>query len=158
VAPSGKLPVTFYKNIDQIPDYENYDMKGRTYRYFDGEPLFPFGHGLSYTTFAYGDARVKKGKLEIPVTNTGNCDADEVVQLYVRRPDDAEGPLKTLRGFRRVSVPAGLTVTVSFPLNAETFLSWSPEAGDMVPTKGNWELLYGGSSANAALKRVAYKY
>jgi len=158
VAPSGKLPVTFYKNIDQIPDYENYDMKGRTYRYFDGEPLFPFGHGLSYTTFAYGDARVKKGKLEIPVTNTGNCDADEVVQLYVRRPDDAEGPLKTLRGFRRVSVPAGQTVTVSFPLNAETFLSWSPEAGDMVPTKGNWELLYGGSSANAALKRVAYKY
>ena len=158
VAPSGKLPVTFYKNIGQVPDYENYDMKGRTYRYFDGEPLFPFGHGLSYTTFSYGEARVKKGKLEIPVTNTGSCDADEVVQLYVRRPADVEGPLKSLRGFRRVSIPAGQTVTVSFPLTAETFLSWSPEAGDMVPMKGQWELLYGGSSADTALKHLNYTY
>ena len=101
---------------------------------------------------------MKKGKLEVPVTNTGGCDADEVVQLYVRRPADAEGPLKSLRGFRRVSIPAGQTVTVSFPLNAETFLSWSPEAGDMVPMKGQWELLVGGSSADQALQRVAYTY
>ena len=158
VAPSGKLPVTFYQNIEQVPDYENYDMQGRTYRYFNGEPLFPFGYGLSYTTFTYGEARVKKGKLEVPVTNTGSRDADEVVQLYVRRPADAEGPLKSLRGFRRVSIPAGQTVTVSFPLNAETFLSWSPEAGDMVPMKGQWELLVGGSSADQALQRVAYTY
>ena len=133
-------------------------MKGRTYRYFDGDPLFPFGYGLSYTTFEYGQARIGKGRLEIPVTNTGECDADEVVQLYVRRPADADGPLKTLRGFRRVSIPAGKTVTVAFPLSAETFLSWSPEAGDMVPAKGDWELLYGGSSADRDLQKIPYRY
>jgi Beta-glucosidase-related glycosidases len=158
VAPSGKLPVTFYRSIDQVPDYEDYAMRGRTYRYFAGEPLFPFGYGLSYTTFSYGEARVKRGVLEIPVTNTGTCDADEVVQLYVRRPADNEGPLKSLRGFRRVHIPAGATVKVSFPLTAETFLSWSPEAGDMVPMKGEWQLLYGGSSADASLKQLNYKY
>ena len=158
VAPSGKLPVTFYRNIDQIPDYEDYAMKGRTYRYFAGEPLFPFGYGLSYTTFAYGEARIRKGKLEIPVTNTGACEADEVVQLYVRRPADAEGPLKSLRGFRRITIPAGATVTVTLPLTAETFLAWSPEQGDMVPMRGEWELLYGGSSADAALKTIQYNY
>ncbi len=158
VAPSGKLPVTFYRNIDQVPDYEDYAMRGRTYRYFAGEPLFPFGYGLSYTTFSYGDARVKRGVLEVPVTNTGTRDADEVIQLYVRRPADSEGPLKSLRGFRRVHIPAGATVKVSFPLTAETFLSWSPEAGDMVPMKGEWQLLYGGSSADASLKQLNYKY
>jgi len=156
--PSGKLPVTFYRNIGQIPDYEDYEMKGRTYRYFDGDPLFPFGHGLSYTTFEYGDARVKKGRLSIPVTNTGAQDADEVVQLYVRRSNDTEGPLKSLRGFRRVHVPAGMTVHVEFPLNGDTFLGWSPEAGDMVPLKGTWQLLYGGSSADQDLKRMDYTY
>ena len=158
VAPSGKLPVTFYRNIKQVPDYEDYAMKGRTYRYFKGSPLFPFGHGLSYTTFAYGDARVRRGILEVPVTNTGSRDADEVVQLYVRRPADAEGPLKSLRGFRRVTVPAGKTVTVQFPLISETFLSWSPEKGDMTPAKGEWVLYYGGSSADEALKTLNYKY
>ena len=158
VAPSGKLPVTFYRNIGQVPDYEDYTMKGRTYRYFEGNPLFPFGHGLSYTTFEYGQARVRKGVLEIPVTNTGACDADEVVQLYVRRPDDAKGPLKSLRGFRRVTVPAGKTVKVQFPLLSETFLSWSPEKGDMAPAKGEWVLYYGGSSADEALKQMKYTY
>ena len=158
VAPSGKLPVTFYRNIEQVPDFEDYDMKGRTYRYFDGDPLFPFGYGLSYTTFEYGDARIRKGSLEIPVTNTGDCDATEVVQLYVRRPAEVEGPLKSLRGFQRVTIPAGETVTVKFRLTADTFLNWSPEAGDMVPLKGRWELLYGGSSADAALKQLTYNY
>lgn len=158
VVPSGKLPVTFYRSIEQVPDYENYDMQGRTYRYFKGEALFPFGYGLSYTHFAYGAPRVNGSVLEVPVTNDGACDADEVVQLYVRQPADAEGPLKSLRGFRRVHIPAGATVTVSFPLTAETFLGWSPEAGDMVSVKGAWELLVGGSSADQALQRVAYTY
>jgi len=158
VAPSGKLPVTFYRNIAQVPDYEDYSMKGRTYRYFEGSPLFPFGHGLSYTTFEYGQARVRNAMLEIPVTNTGDRDADEVVQLYVRRPDDPKGPLKSLRSFQRVTIPAGKTVTVKLPLISETFLSWSPEKGDMVPMKGEWVLLYGGSSADEALKQLNYKY
>ena len=92
--PAGRLPVTFYKNVSQLPDYEDYSMKGRTYRYFEGTPLFPFGHGLSYTTFAYGKAEVKDGCLLVPVTNTGSMDGDEVVQLYLNRPDDANGPLE----------------------------------------------------------------
>ena len=156
VAPSGKLPLTFYKSIDQLPDFEDYSMTGRTYRYFQGEPLYPFGFGLSYTTFEYGEARVKGKSLIIPVTNTGNVNATEVVQLYVRKADDAEGPLKTLRGFTRVPIAAGQTVEVSLPLNEETFLAWSEEKQNMVPIKGTWELLYGGNSHD--VKSLTYQY
>ena len=156
VSPSGKLPVTFYKNAEQLPPFDDYAMKGRTYRYFEGEPLFPFGFGLSYTTFEYGEASVKGEKLIVPVTNTGSVDAQEVVQLYVHNPADAEGPLKSLRGFKRVSVPAGETVQVAFGLTPETFLSWSEEAQDMVPEKGKWELLYGGNSHD--LKSLEYNF
>ena len=158
VNPSGKLPVTFYKGIDQLPDFEDYAMKGRTYRYFEGVPLFPFGYGLSYTSVEYGEAQLKKGALEIPVINTGDRDAVEVVQLYTRRVGDTEGPLKSLRGFQRVLVPAGETVRVTFPLTDEVFLSWSEEADDMVPVKGEWELLYGGNSSDPALQTIAFRY
>ena len=155
VSPSGKLPLTFYKDVDQLPDFEDYAMKGRTYRYFEGEPLFPFGFGLSYTTFEYGPARVRGRKLVVPVTNAGSVDAWETVQLYVRRPSDVEGPLKSLRGFQRVSVAAGQTAEVVFDLTDEVFLSWDSLAGDMVPMRGEWELMYGGSSAD--LQTVTYK-
>ena len=156
VAPSGKLPLTFYKSIDQLPDFEDYSMKGRTYRYFQGEPLYPFGFGLSYTTFEYGEARVQGKSLVIPVSNTGSVDATEVVQLYVKKADDAEGPLKSLRGFKRVQIPAGQTVEVSLPLTEETFLAWSEQKQDMVPVKGTWELLYGGNSHD--VKTLTYQY
>lgn len=156
VSPSGKLPVTFYRSVDQLPDFENYDMKGRTYRYFDGDPLFPFGFGLSYTAFEYGKACVKGRRILIPVTNTGTVDADEVVQLYVRNPADTEGPLKSLRGFSRVHIPSGATVTVEFPLTDETFLSWSASRQDMVPTRGEWQILYGPDSAH--LQAVPYRF
>ena len=158
VNPSGKLPVTFYRSVDQLPDVEDYDMEGHTYRYFRGEPLYPFGFGLSYTTFAYGEARVKGHKIVIPVTNTGDRAGTEIVQLYVRRPDDSAGPVKTLRGFRRVEIPAGETVNVTIPLTRETFLWWSEKAGDMVPVRGRYELLYGGSSADSALQRLNYRF
>ena len=148
VPPSGKLPVTFYRSIAQLPDFENYDMKDRTYRYFGGDPLYAFGYGLSYTSFKYGRAKVKKDRIIIPVTNTGDRDGVEVVQLYVRRPEDTMGPKKTLRGFCRVTVPKGKTVKAVLPLTEETFLGWSEEKGDMVPLSGDWELLYGGSSDN----------
>ncbi|MBE6222441.1 MAG: glycoside hydrolase family 3 protein [Bacteroidales bacterium] len=156
VVPSGKLPLTFYKSIDQLPDFEDYGMTGRTYRFFQGEPLYPFGFGLSYTTFEYGEARVKGKSLVIPVSNTGSVDATEVVQLYVRKADDAEGPLKTLRGFTRVEIPAGKTVEVCLPLTEETFLAWSEEKQNMVPVKGKWELLYGGNSHD--VKTLTYQY
>ena len=158
VNPSGKLPVTFYKNVGQLPDVEDYNMEGHTYRYFRGEPLYPFGYGLSYTSFTYGEPRVKGKKVEVELTNNGSCDGTEVVQLYVRKPDDAAGPVKTLRAFRRVTVPAGQTVAVTIPLDKETFLWWSEKAQDMVPVHGRYELLCGGSSAAADLKAVAYKY
>ena len=148
VNPSGKLPVTFYRHTADIPDYEDYAMEGRTYRYFRGSPLFPFGFGLSYSQFSYGEARVESGRLIVPVTNESAVDGTEVVQLYVRDPEDTDGPLKTLRGFCRVTVPAGETVEATIPLTDETFLAWSEADGDMVPKHGRWELLYGGSSDN----------
>ena len=148
VAPSGKLPVTFYKNVAQIPDYEDYAMKGRTYRYFEGEPLFPFGYGLSYTTFEYGQPVVSGKKVQVSVTNTGSCPAEEVVQLYVRCLADAEGPLKSLRGFKRIALKPGETAKVVFKLNDDVFLSWNEEAQDMVPAHGAWELMLGGCSSS----------
>lgn len=155
VSPSGKLPVTFYKNVAQIPDYEDYAMKGRTYRYFEGEPLFPFGYGLSYTTFEYGQPVVKGRKLTVSVTNTGSCYGEEVVQLYTRRMDDADGPLKCLRGFKRIALKPGESAKVTFKLDDEVFLSWSEDAQNMVPMRGAWELMVGGSSD--ALKSVEIK-
>ena len=158
VNPSGRLPLTFYKSVDQLPHFENYDMEGHTYRYFRGEPLFKFGHGLSYTTFEYGKAKVKKGKIVIPVTNTGSVEGTEVVQLYVRKPDDAQGPLKTLRGFERVTIAPGKTVNVEIPLTDETFNWWDESTQNVNPVHGRYELLYGGSSADDALKVLEYEY
>jgi len=158
VAPSGKLPVTFYKNVAQLPEVEDYDMEGHTYRYFRGQPQFEFGYGLSYTTFRYGKPKASKGVLTVPVTNAGSRDAVETVQVYLRKPDDKSGPVKTLRAFRRVSVPAGQTVTVRIPLDDETFLWWDEKAQDMVPVHGKYELMVGGSSADSNLKRLKYKY
>ena len=149
--PSGKLPVTFYQSIEQLPDYEDYSMKGRTYRFFKGNPLFPFGSGLSYTSFEYGRAKLKRGRITIPVTNTGSRDGVETVQLYLRRSDDADGPLISLRGFKRVMIPAGSTAQVHFDLTEESLNWWSEQAGDVVPLKGGWEILYGGSSDNLKL-------
>lgn len=156
--PAGRLPVTFYKNVGQLPDYEDYSMKGRTYRYFEGTPLFPFGHGLSYTTFVYGKAEVKDGCLLVPVTNTGSMDGDEVVQLYLNRPDDAGGPRKTLRAFKRVHIPAGATRTVSLPLTEETFNWWDTATNTVHPLKGSYKLLYGGSSDDRALQTMMYEF
>lgn len=156
--PAGRLPVTFYKKVSQLPDYEDYSMKGRTYRYFEGTPLFPFGHGLSYTTFAYGKAEVKDGCLLVPVTNTGRMDGDEVVQLYLNRPDDANGPRKTLRAFKRVHIPAGATRTVSLPLTEETFNWWDTATNTVHPLKGSYKLLYGGSSDDYALQTMMYEF
>ena len=155
VVPSGKLPLTFYQNVEQLPDFEDYNMKGRTYRYFEGEPLYPFGFGLSYSSFEYGKARIEGNSLVIPVTNTGDRKATEVVQLYVRKADDAEGPLKTLRGFKRATISAGQTVEVCIPLTEETFQYWNEAAQNMVYTKGTWELLYGGNSHD--VKKLVYQ-
>ncbi len=162
VNPSGKLPVTFYRNSEQLPDYEDYSMKGRTYRYFS-DPLFAFGYGLSYTTFALGDARIEKSNLKagnveatltIPVTNAGKQDGSEVVQLYVRDLADTEGPLKSLRAFQRVDVKAGQTANVRIPLTSKTFELFDPQTNTVHAHSGRYELLYGNSSRPEDLKRM----
>ena len=156
--PSGKLPVTFYRSVDQLPEVEDYNMEGHTYRYFRGSPLFPFGFGLSYTDFHFGAAKVQNGVLEFTVRNTGKRNGTEVVQLYVRKPGDVGGPNKTLRAFQRVTVMAGASATVRIPLDDEVFTWWSESAQNMVPVHGEYELLYGSSSADADLKKVHYKF
>ena len=156
--PSGKLPVTFYRSVDQLPEVEDYNMEGHTYRYFRGTPLFPFGYGLSYTQFHYGAGKVHDGVLEFTLKNSGKRNGTETVQLYIRKPGDVGGPNKTLRAFRRVTVTAGATSTVRIPLDEEIFTWWSESAQDMVPVHGEYELLYGGSSADEDLKKVRYSF
>ena len=159
--PSGKLSVTFYKNSEQLPDYEDYSMKGRTYRYFN-DPLFAFGYGQSYTTFEIGEAKIDgKGtdyQVTIPVTNTGKCNGTEIVQLYIRDLSDKEGPLKSLRGFQRVYVKAGETATATISLNAKSFEFWDAATNTMRTKSGQYEILYGTSSRDNDLKRMTITY
>ena len=156
--PSGKLPVTFYRTSEQLPDYEDYSMKGRTYRYFS-DPLYAFGYGLSYTTFEVGTATLKMnggfdGTLSVDIKNTGHRDGTEVLQLYVRDLSDTEGPLRSLRGFKRVDVKAGKSVHVELPLSAKTFELWNPQTNTVCAHSGRYELLYGTSSRPEDLKRL----
>lgn len=152
--PAGRLPVTFYTGDEQLPDYEDYDMSDRTYRYFKGEPLFRFGHGLSYTEFRYGKAELEEGVLRIPVKNIGKRDGEEVVQVYVRNLDDQEGPIMSLRGFKRVAIPAGHTIMVEIPMSAEDMDLFNPLTGKMESSDCRFRLYYGGSSDPAKLRQM----
>jgi len=152
--PSGKLPVTFYASDADLPDFSDYNMTDRTYRYFKGEPLYPFGHGLSYTTFEYGKASYKNGVLTVSLSNTGSVDGDEVVEVYVRRNADTEGPLKSLRGFKRVYVKAGETVKVKVPVSFDLY---DEASGEVKVATGDYTVYYGGTSADSGLKSIAVK-
>jgi beta-glucosidase len=159
--PSGKLPITFYKSINQLSDFEDYSMKGRTYR-FMSDPLFPFGYGLSYTTFSIGDAGINTPtlrknesiELTIPVSNTGKLDGTEIVQVYVHKANDTDGPLKTLRGFQRVNVAAGKTNQAKIVLPQKAFEFYDRASGKIAATSGDYELLYGNSSNTKDLKMI----
>ena len=156
--PAGKLSVTFYKSSDQLPDYEDYSMKGRTYRYFN-DALFPFGYGLSYTEFEMGNEKLEmrndgSGTLTVDVTNKGKRDGDEIVQLYIRDLQDKDGPLKSLRAFQRVNVKAGQTEKVMIQLTRQSFEFWDSATNTMRVKSGKYELLYGNSSADDCLKRL----
>ena len=160
--PSGKLPVTFYKNVNQLPDFEDYNMTGRTYRYFEGEPLYAFGHGLSYTTYTYGEvqapATAKTDEtivVSVPVTNSGNMDGDEIVQLYLKKKGDEEGPIKTLRAFKRVHIPAGQTVNVELELTPSQLEWWNPATNSMNTHAGNYEVMVGGNSKDVKSVEIA---
>jgi beta-glucosidase len=157
VNPSGKLPVTFYKTSAQLPDFEDYSMKGRTYRYFN-DPLFAFGYGQSYTTFEVKNGKIeKKGKnyeLTADVANTGKRDGTEVVQVYIRDLSDPDGPLKSLRAFQRVEVKAGQTAQVTLELTSKSFEFFDPETNTVHPKFGKFEVLYGNSSQDKDLKKI----
>jgi beta-glucosidase len=122
--PAGRLPVTFYKSVDQLPPFTDYSMENRTYRYFKGEPLYPFGYGLSYTTFAYNNLRLDKSvkagepvKVTVDVTNAGAREGEEVVQLYLTDvAATAPVPIRTLVGFDRISLRRGEKRTVAFTI------------------------------------------
>jgi len=162
--PSGKLPITFYKNVNQLPDFENYSMKGRTYR-FMSDALFSFGYGLSYTTFVIGEANLNKTEIKnnesvelfIPVLNKGKLDGTEIVQVYVRRINDNDGPIKTLKGFQQVSVAAGKTGKAVITLPYNSFEFFDRMIGKMVVAVGEYEILYGNSSETKDLKSIKIK-
>ncbi len=163
--PAGRLPVTFYKNINQLPDFEDYKMEGRTYRYLKSEPLFPFGYGLSYTTFKYGKAKLNKSKIKvnesvkltIPITNSGSRDGDEVVQVYLKKVNDIQGPVKALRAFKRVSIPTGKTVNVVFELADKNLEWWDESSNTMRVHNGDYQLMVGCSSRNEDLSTISLK-
>jgi beta-glucosidase len=158
--PSGRLPVTFYKNVNQLPDFEDYSMKGRTYRFMTEKPLFSFGYGMSYTTFSVGKAKLSKEKINasetvqisVPVSNKGKIKGTEVVQLYVKKANDTNGPVKTLRGFKRVEVAAGKTERVTIELDPSAFEFFDQDQNKMDVAKGEYQLYYGTSSNTEDLK------
>jgi beta-glucosidase len=149
--PSGRLPVTFYRDIDQLPPFGDYDMKGRTYRYFEGQPLYEFGYGLSYTTFKYNfksiPSSVQAGEnipVSVEVSNTGDKDGDEVVQLYVSLPEsELRKPIRSLQGFKRIHLKAGETRTVEFVLQPQQFAGRDEENIPLVEA-GNVLISVGG--------------
>ena len=162
--PAGKLPVTFYKNSEQLPDFKDYSMKGRTYRYMN-DALFPFGYGLSYTSFRIGDAQLsatsfgKDGKitLTIPVNNVGKKDGTETIQVYVKDPTDADGPLTSLKAYQRVAVKAGQTVNAIITLDSKSFELFDATTNTVRTKGGKYEVYYGNSSADKDLKKVNVK-
>jgi beta-glucosidase len=123
-SPAGRLPVTFYRSVDQLPSFSDYNMDGRTYRYFKGEALYPFGHGLSYTRFRYARPKLSSEvvradgfvEVSVDVTNEGGRDSDEVAQLYLTHPQENGNPIRALHGFRRVHIRKGETSTLTFRL------------------------------------------
>jgi beta-glucosidase len=165
--PGGRLPVSFYKSTDDLPAFENYAMAGRTYRYFKGTPLYPFGFGLSYTTFAYKNLRTSTEQIgardtltvRVDVTNTGKRAGDEVVQLYARHVGSkVERPNKDLRGFRRVSLAPGQTKTVTLRLPAQSLAYWNPDTHSWTLEADRVELQVGSSSSDVrATKTISVR-
>jgi beta-glucosidase len=155
--PAGRLPVTFYKGVDQLPMFEDYAMKNRTYRYFEGQPLYPFGYGLSYSKFEYSNLKLSTADLkagdsltiEADVKNVSNRDGDEVAELYLSFPKSPIAPIRALRAFTRVSVPSGETKHVSFALDARA-LSEVEENGDRMVMKGTYHISVGGGQPGTA--------
>ena len=165
-SPAGRLPLTFYKSVDQLPPFEDYSMAKRTYRYFDGEPLYPFGYGLSFTSFSYTNARVDHAnisakddaKFSVDVANSGAMDGDEVVQLYLTHPGVAGAPIRALKGFQRIHLAKGEKKTVTFTLNNRDLSIVDPDgkrrvvAGTVEAWLGGGQPVRRGASEKAGMK------
>jgi beta-glucosidase len=160
--PAGRLPVTFYKSVDQLPAFEDYAMKNRTYRYFIGTPLYPFGYGLSYSKFSYSGLRLSRNKLQagdtlgasVEVTNTSARDGDEIVELYLQFPDVPGAPHVALRGFQRVHLSGGEHKRVRFTLSARD-LSIVEESGQRIVAPGSYRIIVGGGQPGTASPLVS---
>ena len=161
--PGGKLPVTFYRSNNDLPDFLDYSMKNRTYRYFTGVPQYAFGYGLSYTTFKVGKGKIsgksaKSGQtgtfctLKVPVTNTGKCEGTETVQVYVKALDDAGAPIKALKGFQKLNLKAGETATATIALDGEAFEYYNEAIDELSVKPGRYQILYGTSSLDKDLQ------
>ncbi|MGH9685981.1 MAG: glycoside hydrolase family 3 C-terminal domain-containing protein [Candidatus Acidiferrales bacterium] len=160
--PAGRLPVTFYKDVHQLPNFEDYSMKGRTYRYFDGQPLWPFGYGLSYTTFKYSDLTLPSAPINagdpldvsVTVTNTGKLAGDEVAELYLKFPDVPGTPIRALRGFQRIHLEPGASQEVKFHLKRRD-LSMVTDAGDIIVAQGQYTASVGGGQPGTGAASVS---
>ena len=155
VSPSGRLPVTFYQSVDDLPDFKDYAMHNRTYRYFEGEPLYPFGFGMSYSTFAYSNAAYRDGAVSVTVENKGPYDADEVVQVYIK---DHTSPYAvknhSLCAFKRITLAAGQAETVTLPVNPKAFRAIG-EDGNPTDLGKRFTLYVGGSQPDTRSVRLA---
>ena len=168
--PGGKLPVTFYRSTADLPDFLDYSMKNRTYRYFTGQPQYAFGYGLSYTTFRVGKATLKSEKVKaksekvlpytltitVPVTNTGKRQGTETVQVYVKRLDDAGAPIKALKGFQKLSLNPGETKKASIKLDSEAFEYYDETIDELATKPGRYQILYGTSSLDRDLQTLDF--
>ena len=163
--PAGRLPVTFYTGVDQLPAFEDYSMKNRTYRYFEGQPLYPFGYGLSYSKFEYSKLSLSSAKLkagdalsvDADVRNASQREGDEVVELYLSFPRSSAAPLRALRGFARVHVDAGETRHLHFTLDARD-LSEVNDKGDRVVASGVYRITLGGGQPGTAAPQAAARF
>ncbi|MDR1764249.1 MAG: glycoside hydrolase family 3 C-terminal domain-containing protein [Dysgonamonadaceae bacterium] len=163
--PAGKLPLTFYKDTVGMRDFEDYSMQGRTYRYLETAPLFPFGFGLSYTKFTIGEAKLSKNaiksgetvSLSVPVANVGKRDGAEVVQVYIRKLGDKDAPLKSLKAYKRIDLKKGEKQNIAIDLNASAFEFFDSDFNEMRVAAGDYEILYGNSSDDKDLKKINIK-
>jgi beta-glucosidase len=159
--PAGRLPVTFYKSVADLPPFDDYSMRNRTYRYFAGQPLFPFGFGLSYSQFSYSGLELSSAQLnagssldlDANVQNTGQRDGDEVAEVYITFPKSDSAPIHALRGFSRVHVAAGGTRHLHFSLMPRD-LSEVNEAGQHIIVPGEYTISIGGGQPGSGLPLV----
>lgn len=159
--PAGKLPITFYKSMKQLSDFEDYSMKGRTYRYMN-DALFSFGYGLSYTKFKIGKANITNADndirhISIPIKNIGKRNGTEILQVYIHKTGDDKGPIKTLRGFKRINLNSGKSTVADIELPKSSFEFFDYQTNTMRVVPGEYEIFYGNSSADKDLQKINIK-